>query len=62
MTEQQLRELTAELGGEDGWWKSSTEETVYEAAKALAQHGFDTDAAREFLEALITAVRGEYGD
>jgi hypothetical protein len=54
--------IVSDLEPREGWWKSSTEGTILEAAENLLSEGCDEEVVRESLEGIISAMRDEYGD
>lgn len=60
--EERARVITDALGGSDGWWKSSTEDAVYESARELLEDGWDSEEVEQYLAYIISSIREEYGD
>jgi hypothetical protein len=61
-TQDQAQKIVETLGGPEGFWKSSTEETVFNSVISLFDSGWDATSIFEFLEPLIYSIRSEYGD
>ena len=57
-----LMKRIAEMGGDEGWWKSGTQEVFENSARILIVHGFSEDEAIDFLGNIQGAMMNEYGE
>ena len=56
-----IDEKIDKIPGHDGWWKSRTRVTFYDAAAVLVCRGMSDDQAVELLQELYDAVAEEFG-
>ena len=56
-----LEEAIAAIPGEEGWWKSGSEEHYYKAAEELIEKGFSEAEAVEFLSGLYFSAADCFG-
>jgi hypothetical protein len=60
--EERAQTITKVLGGTDGFWKSSTEEAVFESARQLLENGWESEEVEQYLSYIMSSMREEYGD
>lgn len=62
-SKQTLEGKIKEIGGEDGFWKSGTEEALLKIAREwMKKYSMPEDDAVDYLEKLFGIVSGEYGN
>lgn len=57
-----LKEQIIAIAGEDGFWKSSSEDTFLDAGELLISKGFSEDEVVELLSELYYATAACYGN
>jgi len=57
----EMVERIAEIPGEDGWWKSASQETYERLGEALLLAGFTEEEALDLLASAYWAVAACYG-
>lgn len=50
------------LAPEKGWWKSSTENAIFDIAVEMLDANIEETLARDLISNLISAIREEYGE
>lgn len=57
-----LKKLISQIPGEDGWWKSRSEEEFNKYAVIMREKGFTEKETVDLLEKIYWSVASCYGD
>lgn len=60
--EQRAENIVDALTPEDGWWNSSTPDSLYGAVICLLAEGIEDNVAKDIVEMVVSAIRQEYGE